>query len=165
VTPRHFDLLAWLMLALSLMFLYCDACSFGATALFGSSFDQGVLTRRFHGDNAWATWGSILLSIVPTQLFWFPLFRRSSVIAGMVGMLVALGVWCDHFMLIVITLQKDFLPSIAHTYAISVVGMATFVGTGGLFLFLFLLMLRYIPAISVVNLRWLLPTGPVRNRG
>ena len=42
ITTRHFDLLAWLMLAFSLVFLYCDACSFGATALFGSSFDQGV---------------------------------------------------------------------------------------------------------------------------
>ncbi|MGI4801593.1 MAG: NrfD/PsrC family molybdoenzyme membrane anchor subunit [Janthinobacterium lividum] len=165
IMPRHFDLLAWLMLALSLMFLYCDVCSFGATALFGSDFDQGVLTRRFQGDHAWATWGSILLSVAPTQLFWIPLFRRTSWIVGLVGILVAFGGWCDHFMLIVITLQHDFLPSASHPYAISAVGMATFVGTAGLFLFLFLLMLRYIPAISVVNLRWLTPTLPVRRNG
>ena len=62
ITPRHFDLLAWLTLALSLLFLYCDVCSFGATALFGTSFDHGVMVRRFQGDHAWATWGSILLS-------------------------------------------------------------------------------------------------------
>ena len=68
-------------------------------------------------------------------------------------------------MLIVITLQQDFLPSISHPYSISAVGMATFVGTAGLFLFLFLLMLRYLPAISVVNLRWLTPTLPVRRNG
>ena len=84
---------------------------------------------------------------------------------GLVGVLVAFGSWCDHFMLIVITLEHDFLPSAAHPYAIGVVGLATFVGTGGLFLFLFLLMLRYIPAISIVNLRWMLPALPIRHHG
>lgn len=163
ITKRHFDLLAWLMLALSILFLYCDACSFGATALFGSSFDQGVLTRRLHGQHAWATWASILCSVLPPQLFWIPVFRRSAFLIGLVGILVAFGSWCDHFMLIVITLQHDFLPSAAHPYAIGAIGVSTFVGTAGLFLFLFLLMLRYVPAISVVNLRWLLPAMPLRD--
>ena len=165
ITPRHFDLLAWLTLALSLLFLYCDVCSFGATALFGTSFDHGVMVRRFQGDHAWATWGSILLSIVPPQLFWIPMFRRSGLVLGIVGVLVAFGAWCDHFMLIVITLQHDFLPSASHPYAIGAVGLATFVGTGGLFLLLFLLALRYVPAISIVSLRWMLPALPVRRNG
>ena len=159
ITPRHVDLLAWLMLALSILFLYCDVCSFGATALFGSAFDQGVMTRRLHGAHAWATWGGILCSVLPPQLFWIPAFRRSGTLLGAVGILVAFGAWCDHFMLIVITLQQDFLPAASHPYAISAIGMATFVGTAGLFLFLFLLALRYVPVISIVNLRWLLPVA------
>ena len=157
VTPRHVGLLAWLLLALSILFLYCEACSFGATALFGSAFDQGVMTRRLHGSHAWATWASILCSIIPPQIFWIPAFRRSGLMLGLVGLFVAFGSWCDHFMLIVITLQHDFLSSASHPYAIGAVGLATFVGTAGLFLFLFLLALRYVPVISIVNLRWLLP--------
>ncbi|MDT7950631.1 MAG: NrfD/PsrC family molybdoenzyme membrane anchor subunit [Acetobacteraceae bacterium] len=165
ITPRHFALLGWLMLGLSLLFLYCDFCSFGATALFGNDYDRGVLSRRLHGDHAWATWCSVLCSVLPPQLFWIPLFRRSSIVVGLVGIVVAFGAWCDHFMLIVITLQHDFLPSAAHPYSIALFGMATFVGTGGLFLFLFLLVLRYVPVISIVNLRWLLPALPIRHNG
>ena len=165
ITPRHVALLAWLTLALAILFLYAEACSFGATALFGSAFDQGVMTRRLYGSHAWATWASILCTVVPAQVFWIPTFRRSGFLLGLVGVLAAFGVWCDHFMLIVITLQQDFLPSAAHPYAINAVELATFVGTVGLFLFLFLLALRYVPVISIVNLRWLLPARPVRNNG
>ena len=165
ITPRHVDLMAWLMLALSILFLYTQVCSFGATALFGSAFDQGVMARRLNGPHAWATWGSILCSVIPPQLFWVPACRRSGTVLGTVGLLVAVGAWCDHFMLIVITLQQDFLPSASHPYAIGAVGLATFVGTAGLFLFLFLLALRYIPVISIVNLRWLLPATPVGKNG
>ncbi len=165
LTPRHVDLLAGLMLALALLFLYCDMCSFGGSALYGSAYDQGVMARRLHGSHAWATWGSILCSVLPPQLFWIPALRRSGLVFGLVGVLVALGSWCDHFMLIVITLQQDFLPSASHAYAISVVGLATFIGTAGLFLFLFLLALRYVPVISIVNLRWLLPARPARRNG
>ena len=165
ITTRHFDLLAGLLLALSLLFLYCDLCSFGAAALFGGSFEQGVLARRLQGPHAWATWASILCSVVPPQLFWIPLFRRSGLLLGAVGILVAFGAWCDHFMLIVTTLQHDFLPAASHTYTIAIVGLATFVGTAGLFLLMFLLMLRYVPALSIVNLRWLLPAMPHGRNG
>ena len=165
ITPRHVSLLAWLTLALAILFLYSDACSFGSTALFGSDFDQGVMTRRLHGSHAWITWASILCTVVPAQLFWIPIFRRSSFLLGLVGVLAAFGVWCDHFVLIVITLQHDFLPSAAHPYAINAVELATFVGTAGLFLFLFLLALRYVPVISIVNLRWLLQAKSVRRNG
>ena len=165
ITPRHFDLLAWLMLTLAILFLYCNVCSFGSTALFGTSFDAGVLARRLSGPHAWATWASVLFSVLPPQLFWIRALRRSGLVIGIVGALVAFGGWADHFMLIVITLQHDFLPAASHPYAIGLVGLSTFVGTVGLFLFLFLLALRYVPAVSIVNLRFMSAALPMRRNG
>ncbi len=153
VTPRHFDLLAMLLLGLGLANLYCYAAEFVTSTLTGTGFDKAVLGRRFNGPNAWSTWAVVVCALAPVHLFWLPFLRRSAVALFAIGLLVAFGMWADHFMIIVITLQHDFLPSAAHPYAMDLVGIGTFVGTIGLFLFLLLLLLRYLPALSIVDMR------------
>ena len=51
------------------------------------------------------------------------------------------------------TLQQDFLPSAAHEFTTGLGGIATFAGSVGLFFTLALLALRYLPIVSVVELR------------
>ena len=153
VTTRHFDLLAWLLLALAVLNLYCYAASFLVTALAGSAFDRALLGRRFTGPHGWAAWAIIVCSLVPPHLFWIPRARRSGLLLAAVGILVAFGVWSDHFMLIVVTLQHDFLPSAAHPYTVDVAGVATFAGTVGLFLSGILLALRFVPVVSMHEMR------------
>ena len=157
ITERHFNLLALLILVLAVLNFYCNCASFGGTALFGTSYEQAVLHRRFAGPHAWAGWCSVLVTLLPPLLFCVPALRRSMLLVGVIGVLVAFGIWADHFMLIVTTLQHDFLPSASHWYAMTLMGLATFAGTAGLFLFLFLLVLRYVPVISLTSLRWLQP--------
>ncbi len=165
VTTRHIELMAWLLLALAVLNLYCYMASFGTTALAGSSFDKAALVRRFEGPHAWAGWAVVFCLLLPPHLFWIPALRRSGLMLAIVGVLVMFGVYGDHFMVIVVTLQHDFLPSSSHPYNISFFGVSTFVGTGGLFLFLFLLMLRYVPVLSIVGLRSMSSTLPERRHG
>jgi hypothetical protein len=70
-----------------------------------------------------------------------------------VGILVAIGAYADHFMVIVVTLQQDFLPSSRLAYGISLWGLATLAGSIGLFLTLLLLFLRYLPVVSIAETR------------
>ena len=162
ITARHLNLLGLLMLGLGLANLYCYAAEFLTAVLTGGSFDRAVMGRRFAGPNAWSTWAVLICSLLPVHLFWFRALRRSAPVLLIVGLLVAFGVWADHFMVIVVTLQHDFLPSAAHSYGLDIVGIATFLGTVGLFMALMLLFLRYLPAVSIVGMRTLIPTGPDR---
>ena len=157
ITPRTLNMLALLLLGLGLLNLYCFAEEFLTAALTGTPYDQAVMGRRFDGAHAWSTWAVMLCALAPVHLFWLGGLRRSAGALFVVGALVAFGSWADHFMIIVITLQHDFLPSAAHPYAVSLVGVATFAGTVGLFLFLMLLFLRYLPVISIVGMRQLAP--------
>ena len=165
ITPRHFAALAGLLLGLAVVNLYCYAASFGFTALAGNGFDRAVLGRRFTGPHAWATWAIIVCSLIPPHIFWFPPARRSGLLLATVGLLVAFGVWADHFTLIVETLQHDFLPSAAHPYAMNLVEVATFLGTVGMFLFLMLMFLRYIPVASIFGLSRMLHGREAARRG
>ena len=159
ITKRHFDVLSQLLLALGLFNLYCYAAEFLTSAELGTAYDGAVLARRFNGANSWSSWMIIGCALAPVQLFWLPVLRRSGLVLGCVGLAVAAGLWADHFMIIVITLQHDFLPSAAHRYTIDFWGMATFAGSFGLFLMLLLLAIRFLPLVSIHELRRLAGPG------
>ena len=164
ITPRHLDVLAKLLLVLGLLNLYCYATEIAATVLGGDSFEIGVLHRRLDGAHAWAFWTIVVASLLPVHLFWVPALRRSAPTLFVVGLLVAIGMFGDHFMVIVVTLQHDFLPSSVHPYHSDVWGLATFAGSVGLFAALILLALRYLPMLSIVETRRLAQQAAWRRR-
>jgi len=153
ITGQHLDLLAKLLLGLGMMNLYCYAAEMLTTLQLGDGFDRASIARRFSGPNSWSSWVIIACALVPVQLFWLPSLRRSAGLLLAVGMLGALGMWADHFMILVITQQHDFLPSAAHVYRVNAWGIATFAGTVGLFLALLLLAVRYLPMVSIHEVR------------
>ena len=153
ITERHLAILARLMLCLGLASLYGYATEFFSTFLHGDSFARATLVRRMTGAHAWAFWTIVGCMLVPVQAFWFAWARRSGPAIAAIGLLVAIGAYADHFMVLVVTLQQDFLPSSRLAYSISIWGVATFAGSIGLFLTLLLLVLRYLPVVSITETR------------
>lgn len=153
ITTRHITTLAMLLLALAAANIYCYGAELYGTALHGDSYEHAVTTRRFFGEHAWAAWAIILCALLPAQLFWVPRLRRSPALLALVGLLTGVGMFGDHFMIIVVTLQHDFLPSMAHPYAMNLWEIATFAGSIGLFLVLLLLAVRNMPVLSILELR------------
>jgi Ni/Fe-hydrogenase subunit HybB-like protein len=163
ITARHLDVLAKLLLLLGIANLYCQAAEIFMTLLGGDDFELAVMHRRIEGPHAWAFWTIAMAGLLPPHLFWFPALRRSALALFVVGLLVALGMFADHFMIIVVTLQHDFLPSASHPYVADGWGIATFAGSVGLFVALMLLALRYLPLVSIVETRRL--AGLAQARG
>ena len=159
ITERHLDLLGMLLLGLGMLNLYCYLSEFLTALQLGSGYDRATLSRRFTGANAWTSWVILFCALAPVQLFWLGFMRRSAPILFLVSVLVAFGMWADHFMVIVITLQHDFLPSAAHSYRMDFWGLATFAGTGGLFAMLLLLAVRFLPIISIHEVRRIAADG------
>ena len=153
ITTRHITTLALLMLALAAANIYCYGAEMYGVAVHGDAYEHAVMTRRFYGEHAWAAWCIILCALLPVQLFWIPALRRSPALLALVGLLTGVGMFGDHFMIIVVTLQHDFLPSIAHPYAMNLWEIATFAGTVGMFLVLLLLLVRNMPVVSILELR------------
>jgi hypothetical protein len=70
---------------------------------------------------------------------------------------VSVGMWIERFVIIVGSLHRDFVPSSWGMYSPTFWDWATFAGTIGLFLTLFFLFIRLLPAISIFEMRTLLP--------
>ena len=72
------------------------------------------------------------------------------------SILVNVGMWCERFIIVVQSLHHDYLPSTWRTYVPTKWDVATFAGSLGLFLTLFLLFLRFLPSISMAEMKQLL---------
>jgi molybdopterin-containing oxidoreductase family membrane subunit len=76
-------------------------------------------------------------------------------------MFVNVGMWMERYLIVVTSLSRDYLPSSWGKYEATVWDWATFVGTIGLFFFLFMLFIRFLPMISISEMRMLLPEAEV----
>ena len=146
---RPISLLAWLMLGLGLADLYCECSELFGSMLSGNSYEIEAVRRRLFGDEAWAFWTMMTAGPIAAQVFWLPPLRRSPVAVATIGGSICLSMWAEHFMVIVTALEHDFLPSSAHGYQMGFWGLTTFAGSAGLFLFLLLLALRFLPAVML----------------
>ena len=75
---------------------------------------------------------------------------------------VTVGMWLERFIIVVTSLHRDYLPSSWGMYYPTGWDWATLFGTIGLFLSLLFLFIRFLPMISIFEVRTLLPEAEVR---
>ncbi|MGH9699404.1 MAG: NrfD/PsrC family molybdoenzyme membrane anchor subunit, partial [Candidatus Acidiferrales bacterium] len=71
----------------------------------------------------------------------------------LVSLVVNVGMWLERFVIIVVSLQREYLPSKWDMYYPTRWDWATLAGSFGLFLTLFYLFIRFLPMISIVEVR------------
>ena len=128
----------------------------------GNPYEQFMMTNRFTGPYARMYWTLLLCNVVVPQGLWFKAVRSSPAALMVVAMFVNVGMWLERFVIIVVSLSRDFLPSSWGLYAGSPWDWGMFLGTIGLFLTLLFLFIRFLPMISIFEMRTLLPEAQVR---
>ncbi len=81
------------------------------------------------------------------------------------AMIVNVGMWLERYVIIVVSLSRDFLPSSWGMYKGTVFDWSMFLGTIGLFIALLFLFIRLLPMISIFEMRTILPEAKVRRGG
>ena len=66
-------------------------------------------------------------------------------------------------MIVVVSLSRDFMPSVWGMYSGTIVDYAVFAGSIGLFLSLLFLFIRFLPMISIFEMRGLVHEEEVKN--
>jgi molybdopterin-containing oxidoreductase family membrane subunit len=77
-------------------------------------------------------------------------------------MAINIGMWLERFVIIVMSLHRDYIPSSWGMYSPTFFDWSMFLGTIGLFLFLFTLFIRFLPSIAIFEMRLMVPPGPNR---
>ncbi len=96
------------------------------------------------------------------QALWFYRVRASAVALWIVCMFINVGMWLERMIIISVSLHRDFLPSSWGIYHGTIWDWAIFVGTLGLFLSLLFLFVRFVPMISIFEMRTLVPEAKLK---
>jgi len=157
------------MLGTGLIVAYGYFMEFFAAFYSGSKFESYMWLNRAspHGDHPywWAYTFLILTNILTPQILWIRRFRESAFWLFVVAIIVNIGMWLERFVIVVTSLHRDFLPSSWGYYRPTAFDWMTYIGTLGLFFTMMLLFLRVIPAISIFEIRTLLPEAQVSKHG
>jgi len=159
ITQQHLQNAAKLMLATGLILAYTYAWEPFVSWYSGDPYEMAVVANRAHGPESWSFWTVIACNVLIPQALWFKRVRSSPILLFLEACVILYGMWLERFMLIITSLHRDFLPSSWANFIATFWDNATLFGTIGLFFFLFLLFIRFMPMISISEMRELLPSA------
>jgi molybdopterin-containing oxidoreductase family membrane subunit len=111
------------------------------------------LVARPSGPYAVAYWIMTALNVLTPQLFWVRRFRTSTPALFVASVGILIGMWMERFIIIVTSLNRDFLTSSWHLYLPTWVDWGILAGSLGLFGFLFLLFVRFVPSVAISEVK------------
>ena len=162
ITLRHLDNAAKVMLATGLIVAYGYSMEAFFAYYSGNFWERFMFLNRATGPMSWAYVMLILFNILIPQLLWFRKVRMSPPMLFMVSVVVLVGMWLERFVIVVVSLTRDFLPSSWGRYTATRWDYMTFAGTLGLFFTAMLLFIRVMPSITIFEMRTLLPESKVQ---
>src|SRR4029077_5755724 len=161
ITLRHLQNMAKVMLVTGLIVAYGYTIEAFMAWYGGNRYEGFMMLNRMTGPYAPFYWALILCNVIIPQVLWFKRVRTNVVALFILSLVVNVGWWLDLFIIIVPSLHRDFLPSSWGMYQPSFWDLSTFIGTIGLFLMLLFLFLRFLPMISIFEMRTLVPEAKV----
>jgi len=161
ITMQHLRNMAKVLLATSMIVCYGYVMEAFFSWYSGNPYEQFMIVNRMLGPYAWAYWMLLACNLVTPQLLWFGRVRDSIPALFGISLIVSLGMWLERFVIIVTSLSRDFLPSSWGMFYPTRWDFATFLGSIGLFLTLLFLFIRFLPMISIFEMRTILPQAEV----
>jgi molybdopterin-containing oxidoreductase family membrane subunit len=157
ITDYHLDVMNKVILAMSCIMGYSYVME-GTTAWYSQNeYIAHAFTNMISGTYGWAGWLTISCNILIPQLFWFKRCRTSYFWMILVSVAVTIGMWFERFVIIVISLHQDYLPSAWRIYRPTPVDFGILFGSFGLFFTLVLLFARILPVIATTEVKAILP--------
>ncbi len=153
VTDRHLDNMAKVMLASGLIVAYGYLTETFTAWYSGHEVEWFAITNRAAGPYAPLFWLLIACNIVIPQALWFGGVRRNAYALFVLSLVINVGMWLERFVIVVVSLHRDYLPSSWDMYVPTFWDWSTYIGTIGLFATLMFLFIRFLPMISIFEMR------------
>tara|TARA_Y100001970_G_scaffold218137_1_gene267460 strand:+ start:1 stop:909 length:909 start_codon:yes stop_codon:yes gene_type:complete len=156
ITVEHLDKMAQIMLLTGCMVGYAYSMEFFVAWYSGNPYESFAFVNRALGPYWWGYWAMIFCNVVVPQFYWFEKYRRHIPFLFITSILVNIGMWFERFVIVVITLHRDFMPGAWAMYNPTIWDVSIYLGTFGLFFTGFLLFLRFLPMVSIAEAKLVL---------
>jgi len=120
-------------------------------------FERAAFWYRATGPYWWAYACMILCNVIVPQFFWVKAIRTNLLLVWILVQFPNVGMWFERFVIIATSLTRDFTPSAWGMFHPTWVDVCMFAGSLGLFGFLFLIFIRFLPMICMFEVKAVLP--------
>ena len=157
ITLDNYDGMAKLIMLTSGIIGYAYAAEFFMAWYSGNPAEWGQSYYRITGEYAIFYWIMIVCNVVIPIPLWFKSVRRNLKILFIMSIFINIGMWFERFNIIVISLSHGFDPAAWGIYKPSWVEVGITVGSFAWFLMFFLIFLKTLPAVSIAEMKEILP--------
>ena len=157
ITTRHIELMCKVIMATSMMVGYAYSTEFFVAWYSGNQYEGFAFINRAFGPYWWAYTIMVSCNVLVPQIFWSKKMRTNMWVVFIVAALVNVGMWFERFVIVVSSLNRDFLPSSWNYFTPTAIDLLTLAGSFGLFLTLFLLFCRYLPQVAMSEIKGVMP--------
>ena len=159
ITLNHMENMNKIIMLTGMMVGYAYACEFFMAWYSGSAYEQYAFLNRAFGPYWWSYWIMISCNVLIPQLFWLRSIRRNIKAMFVISIFVNIGMWFERYVIVVTSLHRDFLPSNWGLFKMTFFDFGALIGSFGMFLTLFLIYIRTLPAISISEVKPVLHVG------
>jgi Ni/Fe-hydrogenase subunit HybB-like protein len=163
-TPVHYDRLAKLLLLTSIIVGYAYGMEYFMAWYSGELGERDVFWDRLTGEYWWAGWSMVTFNAIVPQLLWFKRIRQNLNAFFIISVIVNIGMWYERFVIIIPSLAHSYEPWKFLNYHMSWAEACILLGSFGWFFMWFLLFLRFLPGLSIAEIKEVLPP-PMRHAG
>lgn len=164
ITVRHIENMNKIILVTGTMVGYAYGMEFFIAWYSGSPYESFAFVNRAFGPYAWAYWIMVSCNVITPQFFWFKRFRTSIMATFILTIFVNIGMWFERFV-ITMSLHRDFLPSSWDYFTPTLFDWACLIGSFGLFFTLFLLFMKFLPAVAISEIKGVMPQADPHWKG
>ena len=157
ITLDNYDGMAKLIMLTSGIIGYAYAAEFFMAWYSGNPAEWGQFYYRITGEYAIFYWIMIICNVIIPLPLWFKSVRRNLKILFIMSIFINIGMWFERFNIIVISLSHGFDPAAWGIYKPSWVEVGITVGSFAWFLMFFLIFLKTLPAVSIAEMKEILP--------
>src|SRR6201986_5424370 len=125
----------------------------------GGEYEQYTFLNRFIGPYWWAGCMMYGCNVLMTQMMWSKKVRTNIPISWVLSIIVNIGMWFERFVIIVVSLHRDYIPSSWAMFYPTWIDVGVFVGSIGVFFTLFLLFIRVLPSIAMAEVKLILKSS------
>ncbi len=162
ITMRHVENSAMVMLATGWIVAYGYAFEAFMNWYGGDPYESFLRWNRLHGPYSGFYFALLFTNLVVPQILWFKRIRTNPIWLFFISLDVLVGMWLERFIIVIVSLTRDFLNSSFGQYYPTQFDWAIFIGTLGFFAACMFLFLRVLPAVSISELKTLLPEAEVK---
>jgi molybdopterin-containing oxidoreductase family membrane subunit len=157
ITERHLQNMAKIMLVTGMIVVYGYVMELFIGWYSANKYERFVFMNRLVGPYKFVWFALIFCNAVATQFLWSKRVRSNVVWMFVLSLVINVGMWLERFVIVVTSLHRDFLPSSWGMFTPTRFDWMTFIGTIGVFLFLMVLFIRFLPMISIFEMRTIVP--------